>query len=118
MPDEVRASEAFDAKLDPAIVEARYVARLADMITGETAADIDLVATDDAVRTVIGAADPAPPSTDVIWYLTFGRICRRLNQTYPDNVRDLEETAIASLWEARGLDATILADIVTAINAL
>jgi hypothetical protein len=118
MPDEQRAAAAFDQKMDPTIVEARYTARLADMITGETAADLALVAVDDAVRTVLSAADPAPPATDVIWYLTFGRICWRLNETYPDNVRDAEEANIEALWVSRGLDEDICDDIVTAINAL
>jgi hypothetical protein len=122
MSDEVRASAAFDAKLDPAIVEARYTARLADMITGETAADHALAdattGVDDIIRGVLALADPAPPSTDVIWYLTFGRICWRLDNTYPDNIRDAEEANIEVLWVDRGLDEDVLDDIVTAINAM
>jgi hypothetical protein len=120
--DEVRANEAYAEKLDPAIVEARYTARLADMITGETAADHALAdattGVDDIVRGVLAVADPAPPATDVIWYLTFGRICWRLDNTYPDNIRDAEEANINALWVARGLDVDILDDIVAAINAM
>ncbi len=122
MSDEVRASAAFNAKLDPVIIEARYTARLTDMIAGETAADLALATAttgvDDVVRGVIELMDPAPPATDVIWYLTFGRVCWRVDLTYPPNVRDVEQAAIKALWVGRGLDIAALADIITAINAM
>jgi hypothetical protein len=122
MSDEVRAEQAYADKLDPTIISARYTARLADMIVGETAADLALAQTttgvDDVVRGVLATASPAPPSTDVIWYLTFGRICWRLGRTYPDNVRDAEEANIQALWVSRGLNSDICDDIVTAINGM
>ena len=103
----------YAAKIDPDVIRARFEAEKDSMVEQEAEQFASLAAMEDTVKTIV--EDAGVSTIEIPFYLNVGRQAYKIGRKFTGKTAQNEAMGIGALWKMRGLDESLVDQIITAI---
>jgi hypothetical protein len=114
----VRRAAAYAAKLDPAVVETRLIARKTDMISEAGVSAASQADIEAKTRAVLGGAAAAVNVILVPSYLAYAKKLGKIVSTHPGKTATAEAQIVKTAWTSRGLTSAVCVAIAADVFGL
>ena len=103
----------YAAKIDPDVIRARFESQRDMMVEQEAERFASLSAMENTVKSIVEAVGVS--TIEIPQYLNVGRKAYKISNKFTGKTAQNELMALGALWKMRGLDETLVDQIITAI---